>query len=251
MSQLHEAQREMASFLRDPEGLGAPEGIEPRRLQIYRDLVYRNIEGFISSGFPVLRSLYSDADWEAMVRTFILEHRCSTPLFLRISEEFLAFLSADAREGLRGFEVELAHYEWLELAVDVAEGEVPEQMESPDIETTRAMLSPVARLVSYQYPVHRIGPSFQPETPTEPSYLLVYRDRESRVKFMELNAATARLLHELMQNAESSDVTSVGELFKRLAADWSMDEQALRSFAWDQLMEFHTVGIVGFEKTSA
>lgn len=251
MSQLHEAQREMASFLRDPEGRGAPKGIEPRRLQIYRDLVYRNIEGFISSGFPVLRSLYADADWEAMVRTFILEHRCTTPLFLRISEEFLAFLSADAREGLRGFEVELAHYEWLELAVDVAEGEVPEHLESPDIETARATLSPVAQLASYQYPVHRIGPSFQPEAPTEPSFLLVYRDRESRVKFMELNAATARLLHELMQNAESSDVASVGTFFKRLANDWSMDEQALRSFAWEQLMEFHSLGIVGFDRVSA
>ena len=118
---LRKAQLEMAGFLRDPAGSHPPEGIEARRLQVYRDLVYRNIEGFISSAFPVLRSLYSDDDWEGLVREFIQTHRCETPLFLRISEEFLAFLSALDPQRLRPFEAELAHYEWLELAVDVAE----------------------------------------------------------------------------------------------------------------------------------
>ena len=66
---LRESQMQMANHLRDPEGAPGPEGIEERRLKIYRDLIYNNVEGFISGGFPVLRTLYDDTDWHAMVRS--------------------------------------------------------------------------------------------------------------------------------------------------------------------------------------
>ncbi|MCP4827546.1 MAG: DUF2063 domain-containing protein, partial [Proteobacteria bacterium] len=44
----------MARYLRDPQNNPPPEDVEQRRLKIYEDLIYNNIEGFISSGFPVL-----------------------------------------------------------------------------------------------------------------------------------------------------------------------------------------------------
>ena len=47
---MKESQMTMARFLRDPQACPPPEGVEPRRLQIYQDLIYKNIEGFISSG---------------------------------------------------------------------------------------------------------------------------------------------------------------------------------------------------------
>ena len=53
---LREQQMSMARHLRDPEHVPGPEGVEARRLKIYQDLIYKNIEGFISGGFPVLRS---------------------------------------------------------------------------------------------------------------------------------------------------------------------------------------------------
>ena len=34
--------------MRDPESNPAPEGIEDRRIGVYRELVYNNIEGFIA-----------------------------------------------------------------------------------------------------------------------------------------------------------------------------------------------------------
>ncbi len=243
MSALADSQRAMARFLRDPEGREPPAGIEPRRLEVYRDLVYRNIEGFISSAFPVLRSLYTDADWERRVRRFIERHRCSTPLFLQISEEFLAHSADLPAAELRPFELELAHYEWLELAVDVAEGEVPSLRADVTPDRVRASLSPVARLASYRFPVHRIGPSFQPLEPGEPTFLLVYRDRESRVQFMELSAASARLIHEM----ESAGAVSVAALLERLAAAWGGDPQALAAFGWQQLRELNELGVIALQ----
>ena len=48
----------------------------------------------------------------------------------------------------------------------------------------------------YDFPVHQIVPLFQPEVPpTEPTHLIVYRNREERVQFMESNNVTTRLLN--------------------------------------------------------
>ena len=55
-----DVQYQFTGYIRDPENNDKPEGIEQRRLNVYRDLFYNNIEGFISSCFPVLKSLMSE-----------------------------------------------------------------------------------------------------------------------------------------------------------------------------------------------
>lgn len=246
---LNQAQREMAAYLRDPDGLSPPAGIEQRRLQIYRDLVYRNIEGFISSAFPILRGLYTDEAWEARVRAFIQMHRCKTPLFLQISEEFLAFMQTLPSAELRPFEAELAHYEWLELAVDVAEGDVPSAW-PPEMEVEltaiEASFSTTARLGSYVFAVHRIGSSYQPDEAGDPSFLLVYRDRGNRVQFMELSPGAARLIQEVRDGADCS----IAALLNRLALEWGMASEQLLEFGWTQLKEFNEAGIIALKSSA-
>ena len=235
-------QRRMADHLRDPQGKAPPEGIEERRLQVYRDLVYRNIKGFIDSTFPVLCSLHSEAEWEALVREFIREYRCHSPLFLEISEEFIGFLASREQDPTRPWMLELAHYEWLELAVDVADAEVPAAPGETDLNVVVARLAPTARVASYQFAVHRIGPSFRPTDADDPVSLLVYRNREDRVKFMELSPAAARLLHEAATTGESARA-----LLERLAAEWGMDVESTVAFGSDQLREFAGLGAIAFE----
>lgn len=255
MSAVTELQRGLAQHLRDPQGTPSPPGIEERRLQIYRDLVYRNIKGFIDSTFPVLCSLHSDEEWEVLVREFVREHRCHSPLFLEISEEFITFLSQRESDPQRPFMLELAHYEWLELAVDVAEGEVPPVTETEDPQRVRAELAPTARLGSYQFAVHRIGPSFQPTETEAPVNLLVYRDREDRVQFMELSAGAARLIYESSQEptdvsgsgGPESDVAggeSVHALLLRLAQEWGMEAEGTLAFGWEQFQAFSAAGAI-------
>ncbi|WOJ95512.1 putative DNA-binding domain-containing protein [Congregibacter brevis] len=246
---LSQAQREMAAYLRDPDGFSPPAGIEQRRLRIYRDLVYRNIEGFISSAFPILRGLYTDEAWEGRVRAFIQTHRCKTPLFLQISEEFLAFMQTLPNTELRPFEAELAHYEWLELAVDVAEGDVPgiwRPEEEVGLTAIEAGFSTTARLGSYVFAVHRIGGSYQPDEAGDPSFLLVYRDRENRVQFMELSPGSARLIQEVRDGADSS----VAALLNRLASEWGMASEQLLEFGWTQLKEFNEAGIIALKSSA-
>jgi hypothetical protein len=241
-SQLKASQFAMARFLRNPLQQPPPVGVEPRRLQIYQDLVYNNIEGFISGGFPVLRSLYVDIDWHSLVRTFIDQHRCHTPYFLEISQEFVRFLIYEYRAQACDppFLAELAHYEWVELALDIAPEVLPDAVAVEDVLSLVPQLSPLAWLLSYRFPVHRIGRGFSLVEPTETTYLVVYRNREDQVRFIALNATTARLLE--MVRANTTD--SVGGLLDALARELQMPLESIMSFGAQQFNEFLELAVV-------
>ncbi len=200
-----QAQYTFTAHLRDPEKNPAPKGIEDRRMNIYRNLLYNNIEGFLAKGFPVIRRIYNDNDWHTMVRDFFSHHKSQSPYFLEISQEFLAYLQ-DEREpqaedpaGL----LELAHYEWVELALNISEKENNLDGINPngDLLAEHPVFSPLAWLLTYQFPVHKMSIDNLPEqAPEQSSHLVVYRTRNDEVKFMEINPVTARLFYLLDDN---------------------------------------------------
>jgi uncharacterized protein len=217
MKQFQQTQLAFAQYLRDPLTFPAPVDVEERRAVIYRDLIFNNIEGFIAGAFPVLKSLMDAAEWRALIRGFIRDHPCETPYFLQISQEFIAYLMADnlAQGEHLPFMLELAHYEWVELALDVAEANLPEAGELPHEPLAAiAQVSPLVMGLTYQYPVHKIAPSFQPQTPT-PCSLLVYRNRADQVHFMEVNALTLRLLYLL----QTEPPMALSSFFDRIALE--------------------------------
>jgi uncharacterized protein len=242
MAELRASQLALAGYLRNPAAVAPPAGVEPRRLKIYQELIYNTIEGFISNGFPVLRSLYSDGPWHALVRQFIDGHRCHTPYFLEISQEFLRFLMERHRPDEQDppFIAELAHYEWVELALSVAEDDVPAPGPDRDPLTARPRLSPLAWVLAYRYPVHRIGVDFRPSEPGDPVYLVVYRDRDDEVRFMALNAATARLLELARDNHSATGSV----LLRQLAGELGMDPERVIGFGSEQLADFVSRAVI-------
>ncbi len=197
-ARLREQQWSLTRHLRDPEGEPAPEGIEPRRLQVYRELLFNNIEGLLAGNFPVIRRLLAD-EWPARVRGFYRDHRCQTPLFPEIAREFLRYLEARPDPG-RPWLTELAHYEWVELALQISEQREQDVEADPhgDLLDGTPLLSPLAWPLAYQWPVHRIGPDWQP-TPAArtPILLLLRRQDDGTVHFSELSPLAYRLLELL------------------------------------------------------
>jgi hypothetical protein len=174
-------------------------------MQIYLDLVYNNIESFLASGFPVCKQVLGSTLWHQVVRDFVHRHPSESPYFLEVSQEFLTYLDAAKRADLPDFVLELCHYEWVELALSVSEEEIPVEGVDPggDLLSGRVVVSPLIWMLSYAYQVHQIGSDFQPESPgVDPTLLVVYRRRDDRVKFLEANALTFRLL-ELLAECES------------------------------------------------
>lgn len=220
MLSFQKQQFDLTAHLRDPDHAAGPSEIEDRRLAIYRNLIYNNLEGFVSNNFPVMRTLFADEPWHAMVRDFFIKHRAHTPYFSQIAQEFIAYLSEE-RDAPSDppFLLELAHYEWIELELTLDENEVLEISADPngDLLSGVPVLSPLTRALSYHYPVHQISEEFQPNEPgSELTHLIVYRDREDNVGFLEANAVTQRLLQLIGDNQQNA---SGAELLTQLATE--------------------------------
>lgn len=212
-------QFEFTRHIRDPKANPRPAGVPARRMKIYKELLFNNLEGFLLACFPVLRQTLGKRKWTALARAFFAEHRCHTPFFRQIPDEFIQYLQTerDARESDPPFLLELAHYEWIELVLSVSNKEA-----SPDIDPRGDLLArtpalnPVLSLLQYTYPVHRIGPRFKPAAPPcDPTHLLVFRIADFDVRFIHLNPVSARLL-ALLDNGDLTGGQALEQIAKEL-----------------------------------
>jgi uncharacterized protein len=204
-----DVQNVFTQHMRNPEKNPAPQGVEDRRIKIYRELVYNNIEGFMASSFPVIRKITDNNSWHQMLRDYVSNHLSHTPLFPKMPQEFLHYLEHE-RVGHSEdypFLLELAHYEWIETSVSMDSREISfdDIEQQGDLLEGIPVLSPLAMPLAYQWPVHRISPDFLPETLSkEATYIVIYRDRYDEVGFIELNPVSAKLIEELSNNSNQS-----------------------------------------------
>jgi hypothetical protein len=193
LPEFRSVQLDFAAHIRNPKINPRPHDIEPRRMQVYVDLFFRNIESFLASAFPVCKKILEHR-WPLLVREFLHVHPSESPYFLQISEEFLTYLSHRGLRGLPPFLLELAHYEWVELSLDVADAQT-EAFDPGGELSGELVVTPFMRALTYEFPVHQIGVDHQPAgKPELPTYLIVYRNAELKVRFIESNALTHRLL---------------------------------------------------------
>lgn len=194
-------QRAFAAHLRNPDVNPPPAGVDAERAGVYVELLFNNVEDFLTGCFPVLRSLLDDAAWNALVRQFYAEHACSTPYFREIPAEFVQWLTSATLSDRPPFLLELAHYEWVEIPLMLADSSIDWAQIDPDGDLLDGIpvLNPVLLLQSYQYPVHRIGTTYQPVAP-EPTHLLLLKNAQQKVDFIVLNTVTARLVQLLQEN---------------------------------------------------
>jgi len=242
-----EKQYEFAAHIRDPENVAAPEGIEARRMAIYRNLFFNNLYSLLGTFFPVLRKIHSDDQWRRFIRGFMRHHKAETPYFLQLPQEFLAYLQNELEVTDKDypFLLELAHYEYAELELSVSEAENDASVVDPDGDLLSGIpvKSSLAWSFAYRYAVHRISPGYLPEEPeAQPTYLALYRDSNDSVEFLELNAVTAALLDEIEHNADSK---SGEQLLRALASKINYpDADALVAHGADALQEMRQLEIL-------
>ena len=84
-----EVQLEFTAHIRNPDMHTAPVDIEPRRMRIYLELFYKNIENFLATGFPVAKQVLGESAWHPLVRSFVHRHGSESPYFLEITQELI------------------------------------------------------------------------------------------------------------------------------------------------------------------
>jgi hypothetical protein len=207
MNSFQRYQAEFANHIRDPRGHPRPRGAAKRRMDVYVEIVFNNMEGSLAACFPVCKKILGVRRWKKLVRDFLAQHRCTTPIFRQIPEELLHWLETApaAVADLPPFFASLAHYEWAELAVATSEATLTVACDpAGDLLEGEPVLAPSLMLLRYVWPVHRISPRFQPVLPcVEPVHLLVFRDRQDMVRFIALNPVSARLIGLLQQGGHS------------------------------------------------
>ncbi len=202
-------QQRFAAYVRNPGDAHMPRGLAPERMRIYRELMLNNVSGFLHACFPVLRQSLGERRWGTLVRRFFAQHRSTTPYFREIPAEFVGWLFEDGRPHLTdepAYLPYLAHYEWLELAVDTH----PDEPAPPPVKawTAEPLATPVLnlslRLACYPYAVQTIGPdNSQNAHPMQTTWLMVWRNAEDRVRFGEINSASFELLRCLQAQEQT------------------------------------------------
>jgi len=238
VSELTEQLVALARHVRDPGAHPGPPGIESRRLRIYSDLVYNNLDGLLAGNFPVIRTTLGDADWQALARRFLATHVSHTPLFTELGRELVRFLESDAGiDPQRPWLAELAHYEWAELALQLSDAAMPRHDPDGDLIDGVPLLSPLAWPLAYRWPVSRIGPDFQTqELPAEPTLVLLRREADGRIHFSALSPLLFRLLQLVGANAAATGRM----LMRQLADEAGQDDfDAFLSEAQPMLQRLH------------
>lgn len=205
LHELRTQQRAFAAHLRDPAKNPPPDDIEARRMRVYSELFFNNMVRFLGGFFPVLVSVLGQHSWEALVRDFYRDHVSHTPLFPELPAEFLSYLELERASYSSDdppYLYELAHYEWVEAALLLAPDSTHEKAVDPNGDPLDAcpVLAEPAWLLSYQYPVHEIGPDNPtPDPASQPYYFLVFRNSADKIVFLHFNPVSARLF-ELLQS---------------------------------------------------
>jgi hypothetical protein len=209
-----------AAHIRDPANHAAPADVEDRRMAIYRELFFNNLHSILSQTFPVLKKLHDAARWRAIIRQFMAQHQAQTPYFLEIPAEFLAFLENEYEHQPDDFPflTELAHYEWVELALSISEESNDQDIDADgDLLSGVPVRSALCWTFAYQFPVHRINATYQPAAPgKQPTILAICRKANDDMDFMELNPVTARLLELLGDNSTRSGHEVLTDLAREL-----------------------------------
>jgi hypothetical protein len=180
----------------------------PHRLALYRRLVRRNLLGVASKMMPRTRArlnALASGAFDRSFGTFLGEASPRTHYLRDVPAEFLTWARGawDADPAVPTYAADLATHELVEFQIAAA----PMLHEPPslaELALDRAVLfAPARRLVRYAFAVHALPAeeSDRSDPVARSVELFVYRDREHRVRFLELTPLATRIIERLLARA--------------------------------------------------
>lgn len=202
-------QRQFLAHLRNPKQQPLPAGFARQDVGVYVDLLHNKFNDSLTACFPVTHAILGETAWQRLLKDFIAEHRCRSPYYRQIPDEFVLYLQNE-RQATDDppFLAELAHFEWMELVLSIAEaGPVAtETLSDAQLMDAALVFAPVIRLLHYIWPVQHISRVYRPDDPPAATHILGFRDADDHVRFIALNPATAGLVQRLQKQCTATQV---------------------------------------------
>lgn len=168
-----------------------------------------------------------------------IARREAIPLFTRIAGVFVDYLRQRG-EYRPAWQAELAHFEWSETRLYLAEPDDPPYRREGDLLDGVPLLSSLALPLGYRWPVHRLEEDVAlAEAPAEPTLLLMHRDSSHRVHTARLTPLAYRLLESLARRRLSGR-----EHLAALALEARSAPGALDAAGLELLAALRTQGVV-------
>lgn len=211
MTTVQTYQAAFTAHLRNPAAYSPPAGVSRQRMRVYRDIVFNNFLASVSACFPVLRDILGKRRFSQLVRQCFFSQHFQSPLFQEIPASFVNFLQKIefAPMALPDYTAQLAHYEWIELALSRQIDPAPDNalaetnVEVSDLLHRVVRLTTVHRLLAYDFPVHQLSKKYPACAPAA-TFLLVYRTPQFQIRFVQVNALTYQLLQALQASSASA-----------------------------------------------
>jgi len=251
---MSELAQQQAEFAQDIRSGGNASCSDAPGMKVYRELFFNNVCGFIDGTFPVCKDVVGEDVWRDYSRRFFSQHACETPLFLRIPEEYLHWLvgQEDILEEFP-FLAELAHYEWLELAVDVmpvddqqreqaTEGAPEKSAEAStedDVLDRVPVLNAALMTAAYHYPVHQIQPGYIPDETGLFGFIL-FRDADDTVRFVQCSPLSLVIVDAIRENPSMTG----REVIHAVLAQAGLEGEAAVQGGLDVLSDWRRQGIL-------
>ena len=246
MNSFQEVQRQLTAHLRDPDANPAPEGVEDRRLGVYRRLVFGNLARLLGAGLPLTRQQLGKKRFDRLVRDFLREHRAETPYFPRLTREFRLWheKAAPTRPNDPPWLGDLILYE--------AEKRILQRMPDPpadrgidpqgDVVAGIPAPSPLLRLLTLRYPVHKGKSGNLADSPPDvPSFLLLRRDSAGRLRTEELGVLSAGLLAMILDGDTQTGAKLLENMMQQAPPD---TRPALIRQGKEQIRRFRRIGVL-------
>lgn len=204
-------QAAFTAHLRHPSKNSKPADVSEQRMRVYREIVFNNFFASVSACFPVLLGILGKRRFTQLVRQCFFSQPFKSPLFQDIPGSFVDFLQPLVlpEAGLPDYTAQLAHYEWIELALSrQVDSEPVAVLTEPMLEASTLLYCEVQlpaahRLLRYDFPVHQLSKKQSTIAPAA-TFLLVYRTADFQIRFIQLNAATYQLLQQLQAHRKTT-----------------------------------------------
>jgi hypothetical protein len=188
----------------DPEDVAAILEAPPR-LPLYRRLIRNNLEGVTFKMMPRTRArlnALANGAFDASFTAFLDEEAPRTHYLRDVPAEFLAWVTPrwKARADLPRYAADLAAHELVEFAIAAAHVP-PEPPPLAEVTLDRALVfAEAVRLMRYDFAVHALAAEADDtrEPEARRTTLLVYRDAEHAVRFLDLSPLAASIVERLL-----------------------------------------------------